>query len=503
MNLWVKRTVQLLGVALLFASCEDDSFLLGFKNQKSKFKGIYQEITLGTSEVIALDSIVTDGVSRILIGEYYDNALGAVRAESFVELFPLVTSVIATTSTLTAHYDSVTLELRLDFYNYGLATTSQEKFTIHRLTGDTLTYWTSGAEPTRSKRYFTNSTASYDPTPLGEAAFEVNYDTLKKNLALSSGRDTLYARARLDDAYGMELFNISLTNDGEKLSDISKFRYEFKGIAFVPSQSTAILGFNPGYTGLSKIRVHYHTEENAAVVDTLYRDFQFSGVAFHGITPNRMGDFATITTPYQGIELPSGQRAIQTGDALITQISLEPLYAFLDTLSADVIVNSASLSIDAVNTTDATEPISAFELRIMRDDYKSRNYYVEEDSSFMRNHFNYNSNGALFDDGIFYTLFGQYLVSSDFLGSSNIAVPLVYNGSDNRYSCYMARFVQSLINRRDLPAEKRIDNLGLYPATSSTGINLTWMGKTVDRTVFNNNDVKLRIYYTRPTTPTN
>jgi hypothetical protein len=106
MNLWVKRTMQLLGVALLFASCEDDSFLLGFKNKNSRFKGIYQEIALTTSEVISMDSVYTDGPvgGRLLLGEYFDNILGTVRAEAYTEFGPSnPTRLLPASSTKTVH----------------------------------------------------------------------------------------------------------------------------------------------------------------------------------------------------------------------------------------------------------------------------------------------------------------------------------------------------------------------------------------------------------------
>jgi hypothetical protein len=61
MNLWVKRTGQLLVAVLFLMSCEDDSFLLGFQNKNKKFNVRHQEFTLPSS-VVLIDSITTDNL---------------------------------------------------------------------------------------------------------------------------------------------------------------------------------------------------------------------------------------------------------------------------------------------------------------------------------------------------------------------------------------------------------------------------------------------------------
>jgi hypothetical protein len=75
MNLWVKRTGQLLlaAVALFFLSCKDEVTLPGFPNPNSKFKINYVEIPLESS-VYLLDSIRTSNtpgdLQRVLVGQY-------------------------------------------------------------------------------------------------------------------------------------------------------------------------------------------------------------------------------------------------------------------------------------------------------------------------------------------------------------------------------------------------------------------------------------------------
>ncbi|HET7179079.1 MAG TPA: hypothetical protein VFI14_05110, partial [Chryseosolibacter sp.] len=126
MNLWVRTLGQLalLTVALFFFSCEDESSILGFKNPNKKFKVNYVDIPL-PSDVFLLDSLRTSNyydvnrypneLLRMLVGQYADDQLGDVRAAAFTQFFTSSPSKL----TSTAVFDSVTLQLRFDFYTYG------------------------------------------------------------------------------------------------------------------------------------------------------------------------------------------------------------------------------------------------------------------------------------------------------------------------------------------------------------------------------------------------
>ena len=122
MNLWANRVVQLasLLVALFFFSCEDEASVLGFKNQNQKFDASYIEIPIESS-VLLLDSqrtsnfVFQNETNRLLIGQYTDDKFGAVAANAYTQFF--TTSGAKLPADVT--YDSVTLQLVLDFYNYG------------------------------------------------------------------------------------------------------------------------------------------------------------------------------------------------------------------------------------------------------------------------------------------------------------------------------------------------------------------------------------------------
>ena len=96
MNLWVRtlRQLTILSVALFFFLCEDESSLLGFKNPRQKFNVRYVDIPLTTSQVMSVDSIITDlrpyldvnrrtqYVDGIVVGKYLDPDFGQVTTQA-------------------------------------------------------------------------------------------------------------------------------------------------------------------------------------------------------------------------------------------------------------------------------------------------------------------------------------------------------------------------------------------------------------------------------------
>jgi len=478
MSLWVKRTGQFLIAALFLISCEEDSFLLGFKNQNKKFGVRYQEFTLPSS-VVLIDSLITDNhdyttLNRLLIGQYQDLRFGTVRAEMYSQFQAASTAKLAEGSL----YDSVTVQLSLDFYSYGAAGVSEERFSIHEITEDSLTYY---------KRYYYNSSIGYNATPLGEAIYTVNYDTLQKNLSLGSAAKAILVRTRLDDNFGERLFFAALTDFDSTVSKDNLFRYAFKGLAFVPTQSNMLIGFSPNSAN-TKVSLHYHT-----ATDTLERSFflasfnsSFPVVActsFSNISTNRTGDLAGISQPYEGYAPPSGLRYLQNGTPVITKIDISEYYDFIhgqidgkDTLQ-NILINSAEISVDAIETPpDGTPPPSTLILRLMNSDDLFLNSVYDADSTAVA--------------GFYVAQDGKYYLSgSDGLNNPVQAVTLTYDSQKKRYSGFVTLFMQNLFDNKSKDTE--ILYLGLVPVSPTPG-------KTVNRAVFDANTIKLKIHYTAP-----
>lgn len=496
MNLWAKRTGQLLLIAVLFLmSCEDDTYFLGFKNEVSKFSVRYVEFSIGDGTVLSIDSVLSDnfsGTQRLLLGQHIDPVLGTVRAEFYSEFVPATTAKIASIPTYTYTYDSMVIEARLDYYSYGLTNESTEQIKIYRIVGDTLSYRKdipfkiNGKDTLISQlggnRYFTNSKVAYDLGPIGESTYKVRYSKLQE------GSDTILIRSRLNDSFGNELFNIALNDVGEQFSNRKLFKSVFKGLVFVPSNCNAIIGINPVNTS-TRMRMYYHTSDNTGIKDTLFRDF-YTGVSFTNISTSRSAEFPSELTPYSGTSPVSGIRAIQAGSAMVTKIDLNPFYEqFADTLTRPILINEAEIVISSVPSSNAYTPINYLDMRIMKENDKYVDFRIKADSAIISRYH------TVTDSRHFY-------VASDLLsGTGTPAAGLSYRKSKNSYSGNVTLFVQTLIKNKDKPIDNRIRYLGLYPASSIIGINsVTSLGKSVDRMIFNKADIKLRVYYTIPNT---
>ncbi len=482
MNLWVKRTGQLLVAVLFLMSCEDDSFLLGFRNQNKKFNLRHQEFLL-PSTVVLIDSIPTDNnflgaTYRLLIGEYQDVDFGTVRAEAYTQIRPTILSILEAGS----EYDSITLQLRLDFYSYGAVGKNVERFTVHEIVEDSLSNFD-------GKRYYYNSSLAYGPS-LGEAAYEVNYDSLQRNAALGSAADTLLFKVKIGDAdtdapnsFGNKLLTHALNNSDTTSLKIKEFKYAFKGLAFIPSSSNRIVGITPASL-VSRVTLHYHT----ATTDSLSRVFQITpggALSFNKISTTRTGDLSPITQTYEGYAPASGKRYLQNGSPVISKLDISAFNDFvlgkqLDGVNDSItsmVINSAEISMDVATPSTGSPAPATLEFRIMNMDDLFVNSVIDDDSAAV-------SGFYLFQGGKY------YLPGGDDIGSSSTPiVQLKYNPSKKRYSGFVTLFMQSLFDRKKF--DNKIKYLGLVPISPSAG-------KTVDRAVILQNSIKLKVNYTSP-----
>jgi hypothetical protein len=481
MNLSAKSLGRLamLAVALFFFSCEDESSFLGFKNSNKKFDVSYVEIPLESS-LLLIDSVITDnsGVGTQSIGRYIDPVLGTVQAETFLQLYPASTSKIDTDDK-TNVYDSVTLQVRSNFYSYGFTGTQTLKFSVHEIEGDSLDRFL-------SKRYYYNNRIEYSAQALGEIEIRVNNDSLAKQQKLTTGQDTLLIRSKLDDNFGARLFNLALNDPGSTLSDLKKFIQEIKGLAIIPSEGNGILGLSPQST-LSKVIVHYHTVEAGLPLE---RSFNFTSSKaasphFTNYTTDRSAtELASLIEPYTDFSPTSGLRVVQSGSPVITKLDLKDLYA-IDTID-NVIINSAELIISDVLSPSGLNLHSFLTLRILNDNNLFANYRVRSDLENMIPYFIFNDYSSTGDR--------NFYVASD-LSSSKIEIP--YDSEKNQYSVFMTSFILSLFrqNMNGVTDEGRIKFLGLYPLNPA-------IGSSVNRTVFHEANIKIRINYTMPTAAT-
>jgi hypothetical protein len=479
MNLLAKSLGQLalLAVALFFFSCEDPTSL-GFENPTPKFNVQYVEFSLD-SKVVPLEHVITDNKGNeditVYVGQYQDPLLGKVRAEPYLQFSRGFSAKLADTT----KFDSAVLRLRLSVYSYGFVGKATQRFTIHQITGDSLVRIS--PDPMNPIRYYDSSTIAYNPTPIGEATISVDYDQLVKNQSRQANQqDTITVTARLDSLFGQMLFAEAKTYEFTGQSDYQRFFWDQKGLVLVPVESNVgVISIN-ALSSLSGLIVYYHNENSSNASALLY---PFNRPTFTNFQTDRLGTDLEGATPHQALEPASGLRYLQTGTPIITEADLSQFYSYFDHDSLqNILINSAELVIENIDQPAGIHPVSSFTLRAMKENHHFRDSTADEDIAAMV--------------GYYVTPNSYYFhVLPDIPVDQFSIINVNYNNTTKQSSGFITLFAQSLLKnsrKNGQINQNRLTYLGLLPTSPS-------LQRGVHRTAFHKDNLKLKVYYTRPT----
>ncbi len=271
-----------------------------------------------------------------------------------------------------------------------------------------------------------------------------------------------------------------------------EFTKIFKGLAFKSENGDKVLGIDP-YASASSLVLHYHTAET----DSLTLNLGFLDLAsFTQIESDRSGTpLAGLTQYSQDFNTDGDLRYIQSGVGIYTKLDFKNFYTFADTIP-NIVINSAQLTIGSVQES-TFPPSSSLVLRMLTDNNQVKVFNIKnpQDSLdyVLYNPRTYPSYGGstgvdggtvVEPDNALYVLGDQ----SPHLGFSSEK-----KSYDGNYSLF---FQQLTVPREN---KSRYQYFVLYPSAPGKPSNT----KTVNRTIFPKNDIKLKIYYTKPTTPLN
>ncbi len=488
MNLWVKRTGQLLLATLFLMACEDENSLLGFRNPISKFDVKYIEIPLESS-VYLIDSIRTSNfvgeTNRLLIGEHNDPRFGNVKTTAFTQIVPRSSATIG----LDALVDSVVLHFRVDYYTYGDGGASNQSFQVHELLDQ--------LHPDSTNFYYSNRSKTYHPTPIGFETFWIDEGFFKTQFEKNNNaKDTTLLRMKLSNAYGDQLLTRAKAGDTTytRFSEFSKY---IKGLAIVPVNSDRIVGLDINNTldagsQFSKIVVHYHTQEK----DSLELIFAFGGAQFTRIETDRsVSDLNQLTNFYEEVQPVNDLRYSQIGTGVITKVDFSNYIDFSNEFP-NFIINSAELVISGLEDVDSYTPITGFNLQVIDNSNRLRRTKFDRVPVLNSNKdtigYNYPISNA--DQEIIRRYFGMVNNSDGFftvINDLNAIFNLGRVTSNNTYRGVLTMFAQQLYNL-DKNNKEPFRYFALFP-------NSPPMGKGLNRVIFNKNNLKLRVYYTIPT----
>ncbi len=260
-------------------------------------------ILIDTMQVITStvqgDSIITNNLSSILIGEYKNSFTGTVTCNPFFE----ITNGSFSIGNCKLFYDSLVIRMNYNGYSIG-DTTKLFTFDLRQL---------SEALKKRDDGYLYNTSLFQISTnSLGEARIYPQPHS-KKNIYI-----------RLSDQFGEELFN-KITDKIDTVENSTLFKEYFKGIGLISHENSAAVGFNKDSISL---RIYYHSNSLSTGTDTKYYfsfPFNASGIWYNQINYYPTGSLlASIDKNSHELSSSStsNQTMVQGGSSIYTKIRI-------------------------------------------------------------------------------------------------------------------------------------------------------------------------------------
>lgn len=229
---------------LCLFSCEDESntYEVGSSWTSAQSKMVMIDTLTMKMSTIMMDSVTTSGKNVMMIGNIKDQTFGKVTSSSLFELTP---STYGITSPSSAVFDSIVMYLTNTDSYYG----------------DTLKSFKLNAYPLQDRIKLNNgylynkSSFNYSSNSVGSAEFYPR-----------PGTDSSYVKMRLDQSYGLSIFNTLKNNDVTTQENFLNF---FKGLALVPSSdNNAMMRFkmNSAY----EVQINQSTKEKVSNTVRLY-----------------------------------------------------------------------------------------------------------------------------------------------------------------------------------------------------------------------------------------
>lgn len=528
MNLSVKSFGQLalFAVALFFFACSDETSIVGYKNPIPKFKSSYVEIPVTTS-VLMFDSVRTSNIdanndiNRFLLGKYNDPLVGPVTSTIYSQFMASALPV----DKENLEFENIELQLFVDFYLYGSDGVSTQQFTVYQLNEDlpysrstTISSSAGGQQkPVETtyhykKYYHAESEATYASTlPLGNGSFSVDASEYRSILAGEAEFDSTFVTVPLDQDWGENLFNIITAAGFRKdfVNDPTIFLDVFKGLAILPTNSDKIVGI--AISPLTRLRMTYlEKNTDGTVKEIRYLNFPIGTtgqVSFNSITHDFTGTaLEGLTTPYEDFEPADGKRYIVSGSRVVTKIDFSKFVEFATSDTIDQIaINAAELVIKNVDDPGNFAPPRNLLVKLINDDnhakklaYPGRTTQYGDDLAAISTYqsmVNFDYRNYSFNSSIVFD--STYNIVND-LGSF---LTLGYSSDKKSYTGTASLFFQQLYNKKE--GEPLFTKAILLPYTPTQSSSLAYgshtVGKTLNRVVFDKDNVVLRIYYTVPT----
>jgi hypothetical protein len=496
-NWRVNSFLTLCLAAGLLAGCKDDEAIIGFQKEVPRLGAFYHEFTLPATTILK-DSVRTDNIriylnqavsvdlDRIMVGKVNDPVFGEMTTTPYFQFLPPSTNAKIKLGSPT--FDKITLTLLFDYYFYGDTTVEADQ--------NIKVYEVQSPGLNRNNKYFSFSEVSIADSPIGEATWTFNPDSVRKSLLNNTDGNTTNDRVdslyfELDQTFGQKLFDsLVQTKDTLFLADIDRFQETFNGLALIPSQTNIVMGFNPSKVS-TRLTIYFSYVDGSGNPRKARYNMSLANplcASFTKIETNRGSSFLSgLTQPYTEFNTGDAYTYTQSGSGVFTRLDLTPVYNYFDTIASPML-NSAEIYIPALSTSERNhfgKPRSLY-------------YMLTDDNNKFHRAFTTvaltdSTSAPTADEAIqtkYYVEFGEnFSIHARGDDTNGLKIPLTDDASGTLYKGYMTEFFQYQLR---LPSNNlpRFKYAALIPSDAP-------VGKSLNGITLKGDQIKLRVYYSK------
>ncbi len=463
--LWWARVLFFFSVCFSISSCEDEAGLIGKEllHDGDVISTQFTDTLSINASTVLLDSIVTSGANHLLVGRYTDPVFGTVEAKSFFQ----IANIDTLRNPKDAILDSVVLSLGYKYYHGD--TLKRQNISVHRVlekigqnTGNLTKRLLESLE--NRNTFYNTDALKYDPTPLG-AITNFTPRPVKLRNKQNAEFDSLYnsLNIRLNPEFGYELLGLQGKRAGNGLVDFKEY---LKGLVLVPgaSDDASVLGFEPNNTPStvalkpSYLGLYYHSKEKKDTLSTFFLVSFTTNEAFNNrfnhVSVNRS---ATALAAIQKVNQPlpavgsNKEVYVQSSTGLSTRVEIPYIKNLAK--NGNIALNKAELILEPVNLFPGALPVIALNMVNINPKDKTRPWRTPT--------------GELFA----------------IAGEGNIGPQTaIYNTKTKKYVFNVTSYIQNVMTGKT-------ENNGFIISSGND--------HRVNRTIFNKNTMKLKVYYSQ------
>jgi hypothetical protein len=434
-------------------------------------------------------------LARLLVGRVSDPALGNLEATANFNFSPPIETQFPTPA---ASFVSLTLQLKFDYYAYGVMDSSDLQLQIFEILD----------QLTTDRVYFASTPVTTQPVAIGDTIIAPGPVELKDGWERNTNVDatdniSFTIPIKLSGAMGQMLLS-DLQNNRGIFESFGEFSSKYPGLSVSMPAGNKILGFTPLY-GLptpgpddSKLILKYVEGTTPVVVDfpiyyasvsTTSGNVLMPVVSFSAVSFDPTGGPLDGLLPFQDIHPSDNKMYVQSGTGLIGKFDFANFYTYFDTLK-DVVINSAEMVLTNTSTFQAPQKL---EMVLLDEQNNFRSIYLDTvnasgDPSSIKDPY---LAKLEFYDAVALTAVSATDTRAVILNAISTNIVPVNQQTGEVGRTILTEFYQQILNEKTHP--RRATAFSILPVDNE-------FRKTVSALNLNASSAVIRVYYSKPLT---